>query len=417
MHSTPERFETLDSWRGICAMMVVIYHFCFLVNAEQFRNDFTSNAYLFVDFFFVLSGFVVSHAYTRRLQTPRQVGGFVLKRFGRLWPLHGAILFALMIGVMFINVAGSHPDSFEVHANKGNFSLYALILHALMLNSIDLYGNAWNSPAWSIGSEFYTYILFAVVVMVAGRRLLSASLIIAAIAVCVLFFAAPAFMNSTADFGMVRCIAGFFAGVAAQHVHAATRGKPLPFAALFECAAIAVVAVFVIVAGDGPDDVHPASLMAPLVFAGAVLVFAREGGALSRMLKARPLRALGRWSYSIYMVHMPVLLLTGYGLWLYGTASGTSLRQEIIVEGHAKQLYDLGDPIATSLLLGVVLLIVLVVASVTYRHIEDPWRGRFGRLAKRYEAGEGSPHRKHPPRRSAGALVPVRVKSERDQRR
>ncbi len=407
MRPVAERFEALDSWRGLCALLVVVYHFCFLINAEQLRNAFTENAYLFVDFFFVLSGFVVAHAYRGRLDSPRAVGGFILRRFGRLWPLHGAVLFAMMLGVMAMNLVGLHPETFAARADQGNYSLLALLLHALLLNSVGLYGNAWNSPAWSIGSEFYTYILFAVVVALAGRRLLGAALVLVLAALLVLLLAAPAYMNSTADFGLVRCIAGFFAGVVVQHVHAAMRGKPLPAAGLVELGTLVVVAVFVVMAGDGPDEVRATSLLAPLVFGGAVLVFAREGGAISRLLKVEPLRALGRWSYSIYMVHMPVLLLTGYGLWLYGDATGSSLRREVLVGGHAKQLYDLGHPVAWGLVLAAVLLATLALAALTCRVIEQPWRGRFGRIAKRFEAQAGRAPR------PIGALVPVPVTRER----
>ncbi|MBS7539413.1 acyltransferase family protein [Ancylobacter lacus] len=407
MRLAPERFEALDSWRGLCALLVVIYHFCFIINAEHLRNAFIENAYLFVDFFFVLSGFVVAHAYRHRLDSPRAIGGFILRRFGRLWPLHGAVLFAMMLGVMAMNVIGLHPETFAARADQGNYSLLALLLHAVLLNSVGLYGNAWNSPAWSIGSEFYTYILFALVAALAGRRLLGAALVLVVAALLVLLLAAPAYMNSTADFGLVRCIAGFFAGVVVQHVHAAMRGKPLPAAGLVEIAALVVVAVFVVMAGDGPDEVRVTSLLAPLVFGGAVLVFAREGGTLSRLLKVAPLRALGCWSYSIYMVHMPVLLLAGYGLWLYGQVTGTSLRQEVLVNGHAKQLYDLGHPAAWVLLLAAVLLATLALASLTYRVVEQPWRGRFGRLAKRFEVPRGRTPR------AVGALVPVPVTQER----
>ncbi len=115
------------------------------------------------------------------------------------------------------------------------------------------------------------------------------------------------------------------------------------------------------VAGDGPDEVHALSLLAPAVFGAAILVFARERGALSKVLQVRPLRALGRWSYSIYMVHMPILLLLGYVVWLYGDLGAASLQVDTVVEGHVKQLYDLGDPVGTHLLmLG---FLVAVVAS------------------------------------------------------
>lgn len=405
-----ERFEALDSWRGICALAVAVFHFSFVIKADFIRNLILSNAYLFVDFFFVLSGFVVCHAYRDRLGTPRRVGGFVLRRFGRLWPLHAAILLAMMLAVMAINLGGHHPDRFTVQTAEGGYSLLALGLHAGLLTSMGFYGNAWNSPAWSIGAELYTYLLFAAVIVLAGRRLLGASLALVAAASLALLVFAPAYMNSTADFGLVRCVAGFFAGVAAYHAHAAWREKRLPVPTLAEIGIIAIAGLFMVVAGNGPDEVHAVSLLAPAVFALAILVFAREAGAVSKLLRAGPLRALGAWSYSIYMVHMPVLLLLGYGLWLYGDLSGASLETRTLVEGHAKQLYDLGTTGAAALLV-VFLGAVVALAAWTYARIEAPARDRFNWAAKTYE----NPHRAialRPP--LAGPPQPVPARLRRD---
>nr|WP_282568327.1 acyltransferase [Bosea sp. 117] len=383
----PERFESLDSWRGICAVMVAIYHFAFVMNADSIRSAFILNSYLFVDFFFVLSGFVVCHAYRDRLDAPRKVGGFILRRFGRLWPLHAAILFAMMVAIMAINLFGPYPDQLAVHANTGSYSLLALVLNALLLNSMSLYGSAWNGPAWSIGAELYTYILFAAVIVLSGRRLVAASLLLVAGASLALLALAPSYMNSTADYGLVRCVAGFFTGVVAYHLHVRMRARALPFATVAEVAAVAIAGLFVIVAGNGPDKVHALSLLAPAVFGCAILIFAREGGALSRALRVRPLRALGRWSYSIYMVHVPLLVLLAYGVWLYGEAAGITVRREVVVEGYVKHLYDLGHPMATQALLAGFLVVTVALAAFTYARIEDPWRGRLNRLARRYEEG------------------------------
>ena len=61
----PGRFTALDGWRGICALLVALYHFHATSHVEQL--GLVRNAYLFVDFFFVLSGFVITYAYADRL--------------------------------------------------------------------------------------------------------------------------------------------------------------------------------------------------------------------------------------------------------------------------------------------------------------------------------------------------------------
>ena len=69
-----QRFVALDSLRGICALMVAIYHFS--TNSLLANIPFIENGYLFVDFFFVLSGFVIASSYGERLRS-----GFPISRF------------------------------------------------------------------------------------------------------------------------------------------------------------------------------------------------------------------------------------------------------------------------------------------------------------------------------------------------
>src|SRR5258705_13801306 len=81
-----ERFVVLDSWRGIAACLVALFH----LDAYSHLYDvpFLRNSWLFVDFFFVLSGFVIAANYQQRLRDGFGVGRFLLLRLGRLYPLH-----------------------------------------------------------------------------------------------------------------------------------------------------------------------------------------------------------------------------------------------------------------------------------------------------------------------------------------
>jgi len=87
------RFAVLDGWRGIAALCVALYHFPVYSHIEF--SGFVHGAYLFVDFFFVLSGFVIAYVYADRLQRWDDVTEFIVRRFGRLWPLHVATLLFL----------------------------------------------------------------------------------------------------------------------------------------------------------------------------------------------------------------------------------------------------------------------------------------------------------------------------------
>ena len=80
--SLPGRFTALDGWRGICALLVALYHFHATSHFEQLA--FIRHAYLLVDFFFVLSGFVITYAYWARLHTLRETGVMMWRQLGRL---------------------------------------------------------------------------------------------------------------------------------------------------------------------------------------------------------------------------------------------------------------------------------------------------------------------------------------------
>ncbi|MEP9379768.1 acyltransferase [Aquabacter sp. CN5-332] len=375
------RFEALDAWRGICAILVVLFHFCFIFQSPLSGERLIANAYLFVDFFFVLSGFVVAHAYAARLNSGAAWGAFVVRRFGRLWPLHGAMLAAFIAFIGLINLV-PHPERFDLTAGPGEYSLIAIPIHLFLLNAMNLHGMAWNAPSWSIGAEFYTYLLFGALCVLVLRRGALWALGVAGVGLAVLAMASPTYMNSTADFGLFRCVAGFFTGVAAHALHRRLGDVRLPGATLWEVAAVVMAGLFVVHAGSGPDEVAVLSLAAPLAFGAAVLVFAREEGALSRLLRARPFAALGRWSYSIYMTHQLVLVGAICAVWALG-----AVETRVAVEGHEKALYDLGGTVPSLLLLALMLAVVLALSAFTHARIEEPARRAFNAFAGRLEQG------------------------------
>ena len=93
------RFRALDSWRGICALMVALYHFEPLGRLYSGHIRYfpvVSNGWIFVDFFFVLSGFVIYYTYSQKLTNISSIINFFIRRFGRVWPLHAVVLLVLI---------------------------------------------------------------------------------------------------------------------------------------------------------------------------------------------------------------------------------------------------------------------------------------------------------------------------------
>src|SRR5947207_14296459 len=87
-----KRFEALDSWRGIAACLVALYHLRLYSDSPLIALPLLQHSYLFVDFFFVLSGFVIAANYQQRLGEGFSMWRFALLRFGRVYPLHLALL-------------------------------------------------------------------------------------------------------------------------------------------------------------------------------------------------------------------------------------------------------------------------------------------------------------------------------------
>lgn len=379
------RFEALDAWRGISALLVALFHFCFVMASRLFEFRLVLNAYLFVDFFFVLSGFVVRHAYGERLNDGTQWASFVIRRLGRLWPLHLSVLALFVLAILAINLFLPHPSSLTLTLKGGEYSVVGVVQNVLLLTAMNL-GLSWNTPSWSIGAEFYTYLLFGIAcLMLAIRRIALGAATLVAASLLALYVLAPTYINTTGDFGLIRCVAGFFTGIVAYHLFRRLSGRPLPLPTLAEALAVAAVGLFVVAASRGPDEVHAWSLAAPLVFAMAVMVFALEQGRISQWLRLPPFRALGRYSYSIYMVHQLVLVLMGYGVWLYGEFLARPVSVQTYLEGREKHIYDLGSPLAMDALLAAFVGLVIACAMLTYRFVEEPGRRLFARLAARVE--------------------------------
>src|ERR1700761_7501775 len=121
------RFRALDSWRGIAALLVALFHLNLV--SPIYSLDFVRNGYLFVDFFFVLSGFVITHGYADRLGTLQGVGAFAFKRFRRLWPLHVIVLAMFVLVESTKAIAAARGASFYAPPFTGATGSSAVLLN------------------------------------------------------------------------------------------------------------------------------------------------------------------------------------------------------------------------------------------------------------------------------------------------
>jgi peptidoglycan/LPS O-acetylase OafA/YrhL len=393
------RFRVLDSWRGILALLVALGHFEALwpfVNASLVRNS-----YLAVDFFFVLSGFVIAHAYGARVREAGSGAGFMLRRFGRLWPLHIGIIgvfFLMQLLWLGLDLSGVKPPEIPFW---GGFSLSTLPANFALLQASGLIaGGSWNFPSWSIGVEFWTYLVFALACLSFGERLGRAALPIALVAGLVILLFSDDYMSVYEGIALFRCIYGFFVGVA---IHALLCEKGLPrrtFAAHAEIPMLVIGIAFIIIA-----DKTAWTMLAPVVFGGLIYVFAAEAGPLSRLLSTTPFQKIGLWSYSIYMVHAVILFAMKDSVKVIEQMTGLTLSKVARFGGGDRTLIFIHDQWTTCLVVLLFLGLSVAAASLTYRMIEDPGRKFFSRLAARLEARANVPDRRPlRPRLAAGSV-------------
>ena len=353
-----KRFEALDSWRGIAACLVALHHLGLAVNSHLNGFALVPNSYLFVDFFFVLSGFVIAANYETRLAEGYGVWRFALLRFGRLYPLHLAVLLALIL-LRLAHAASGLGEGAPFPAPR--WSADTIVANLLLVQSLHLYDfTTWNGPSWSISAEFYTYLLFAAAVTLYRRPLVLLLLAVVMASAAALWLLVGG-IGTTSDWGLIRCILSFAVGGLIWHAH---RAAWLRSGTGLELASVVLIVAFVCYAGNGR-----LSLAAPVVFGLAVLAFAAEAGAVSQWLRAPRLLWLGERSYSIYMVHFLVAWLLADCLKLL------RLARVDLISGFEHPRWQ------NDLLALVYIVLVLGAATLTYRTIEVPSRAWFRRLA------------------------------------
>ncbi|MEW5728443.1 MAG: acyltransferase [Pseudomonadota bacterium] len=356
------RFRVLDGWRGVCALLVALHHFH--ADGHFFAVPFVRNSYLFVDFFFVLSGFVIAHSVGGRM-TAAAVWPFVRRRFARLWPLHVVVLGGFVVlEAMKAALMTAQGIAADNPPFSGATSLAALASNIALVHALGLHdGATWNFPSWSISTEFYAYLAFAAVAVTAPGWLVPVA--VATASALVVAALSGEWLHTIADYGYFRCLYGFFTGVLVHRLHGAL--ARMPAATWLEAPVLVLVWAFVSAADKGP-----LSMAAPLVFGVAVLVFAFEAGPVSRLLAARPVQHLGTWSYSIYLVHTLLLVMIGRAVNLAEAKLGLALMVPAGWNGESFHLVALGGPWLTDLAAGLYLAAVVAVASLTWRLVEKP---------------------------------------------
>ena len=292
------RVEQLDGLRGIFAVLVVAHHHNAFKDSVFYNNFFVINSDLFVDFFFVLSGFVIALNYYNRLETRNDFFPFLKKRFVRLYPL----LFYTEIVFLVFNIIGD----FSAYKHADNLSLSYYFETAFdtltFMGSTPVFGD-WiglNYPAWSISAEMIAYVVFGLVLILFSRYKFIAFVIITTL--CGAFIIWHGDYLLAYDYGFIRGIFCFTLGVFTYNF---IRNKTFQLSAFEIPFLLAVVSGMYIV---HHYDLNLWKLVFPFLFSGGVIIFCNSTGVVTKLLLTKPFQYLGKISYSIYLNHAIVLI-------------------------------------------------------------------------------------------------------------
>jgi peptidoglycan/LPS O-acetylase OafA/YrhL len=372
-----KRLQALDAQRGLCALLVALYH---AKGISHFNGlPFVQGAWLLVDFFFVLSGFVIAFVYLDHIENKPTLIGFVIRRFGRLWPLHAFVLLLYIVSEI-LKATGSYGAGTPVHTAPFTDAPppSTIAIHLLMAHSLGILDEfSWNPPSWSISVEFYTYLVFAVLCIAVRRWMAIAALTLVGVSIVVLWLWSDNYLGTSLTLGIFRCWYGFFVGVLTLFCYRFAGSRGLLASSILEIGSLLLVIMILIVGRDA----GPITLIAPIVFAGMVFLFAQEGGVVSQLFKTRPLLWLGDRSYAIYMVHYFI------GDTFVRTLSfaGSVLRVHIVTDTALGVSF--GDVFVTDVYVVLYMVAVLVCADLIHRAIELPGRRYFNHIAATYAQG------------------------------
>ncbi len=290
------RFHHLDTLRFLFAMVIVAGH---LFN---FETSFPKGA-LAVDFFFLLSGFVLAHLLLHR---PMSWIDFTVGRIARLYPLHILTLLA-MTGVWLFTGDGQMPEGDSPRMLILNLGMAQTILPGGWLS--------FNAPSWSISVEFYANILvlYAVCRMKAWRSALVIAILIYGLLLAQygMFDEKHTHAFGPISAGLARCIAGMLLGYFLYEVYnrfnteqTGSSQTSFIWMSLLQAALVISITWLILL----PRSVT-GNMTVLILSAAMILAFTLRRGLVSDILAWPGVSWLGALSYGVYLWHSPLIYL------------------------------------------------------------------------------------------------------------
>ncbi len=313
-------FLILDGLRGVAAVVVVAFHL-FETHSTSHLDQIINHGYMAVDFFYVLSGFVIGYAYDDRWGK-MTLGDFFKRRLIRLHPM---VIMGMIIGAIgfYFQASGYWPGI--SHLPVWKMILVMLIGFTLFPVPTSLEIRGWgemhplNGPAWSLFFEYIANILYALFVRKFSNKVIAILVFIAGCALIHLAVTSPngdviggwSIEPSQFRIGLTRLMFPFFAGLLLSRLV-----KPTHIKQAFLLCSLLVVIILSIprIGGSGHLWMNGLYDSLSIIFIFPLIVYLGASGEVKGKYASRIAKFLGDISYPIYITHYPLIYI--YTAWV-----------------------------------------------------------------------------------------------------
>ena len=318
---TKPHYHLLDGLRGVAALMVIWYHvFEGYAFAGGTTIDTFNHGYLAVDFFFILSGFVIGYAYDDRWSKNFTMKDFIKRRLIRLHPM---VIMGAVVGAITFYIQGSVQwDGTHIGISMVMLSLLCTIFFIPAMPGVgyEVRGNGemfpLNGPCWSLFFEYIGNILYALFI----RRLSNKALTIVVVLLGVALASFAIFnVSGYGNIGVGWTLDGVnFIGGLLRMLFPVSMGmllsrnfKPMKLRGAFWICTLVMIALFAVPYLEGTESICTNGIYEAfcIIIAFPILLWIGASGPTTDKKSTQICKFLGDISYPIYVIHYPFMYL------------------------------------------------------------------------------------------------------------
>jgi len=318
--STKPHYPILDGLRGVAAIIVVTFHLTEPLGTGHL-DILVNHGYLAVDFFFLLSGFVIGYAYDDRWQK-MTIGTFFKRRIERLQPM---VVLGMTLGAIGFYFTDSTIWPLIHTVPLWKMLLVMLIGYTILPVPLSLDIRGWeemhplNSVGWSLFFEYIANILYAIGIRKFSKTALGILVLIAAIALAHLAITSPngdvsggwTLNAEQVRVGVTRTMYPFFAGLLLSRIT-----KPIRIKHSFLWCSLLLALILYMPRIGGAEDLWMNGIYESvcIIFIFPLIVYLGACGMVHTRTEQRICKFLGDISYPLYLVHYPLVYF--YVAWI-----------------------------------------------------------------------------------------------------